>query len=94
MESRSAKHTLYDFSRLEETECALAISPCPQLNAAKDAEEVARSARTDDPPHGRRRVQARRQPVVDDHDLTETLGIGWAISLAISVALIILVSGG
>ena len=94
MKSIFAKHTLYDFSKLEETECALAISPCPQLNAAKGAEEVARIARADGAPHSRRPVRAWQQALADDHDMTETLGISWAIALAISVALVIFLSGG
>jgi hypothetical protein len=94
MKAMPASHTLYDNLKLDETEFALAISPCPQIEESKDIGENTEYARNRSGPDRRRQAQRSRQTVFDDHDLTETLTIGWAIALAIAVALAVYVSGG
>lgn len=94
MKAMPASHTLYDSSKLEETEFALAISPCPQIEKSKHIRENTEFARKRSGLDRRRQAQTSRQPVIDDHDLTETLTIGWAIALAIAVALAVYVTGG
>ena len=94
MKSMSIGPMRHDYSSFEETECALAISPCPQLDAAKDVAESTQLACAGNAPERHLPDQARRQPAFDGYDLTETLSIGWAIALTIAVALIIGASGG
>lgn len=94
MKAMPASHTLYDNLMLEETEFALAISPCPQIDESQDIGENTEFARKRSGLDRRRQAQRSRQTVFDDHDLTQTLTIGWAIALAIAVALAVYVSGG
>jgi len=94
MKAMRAGHTFNDNSKLEETEFALAISPCPQIEEAKDIGENTEFARKFSGLDRRRQAQTSRQTVFDDHDLTESLTIGWAIALAIAVALAVYVTGG
>jgi hypothetical protein len=89
-----ASHTLYDNPKLEDTEFALAISPCPQIEGSKDIGEITEFARKRRGLDRRHQAQRSRGTVFDDHDLTETLTIGWAIALAIAVALAVYASGG
>ena len=94
MKAMRTSHTLYGNREFEETEFALAISPCPQINESKDIGENTEFARKPSDPDLRRQARGPSQTVFDDHDLTETLTIGWAIALAIAVALAVYVSGG
>lgn len=93
MKSMPASHALYDELTFEETEFALAISPCPQIEESRNIVENTEIASKRSGPD-RRQAQMSSQTVFDDHDLTETLTIGWAIALAIAVALAVYVSGG
>jgi hypothetical protein len=94
MKAMPASHTLYENLKFEETECALAVSPCPQIQQSKDTGENTEFARKRGGLDRRGQTQRSRQTIFDDHDLTETLTIGWAIALAIAVALAVYVSGG
>ena len=94
MNTISVRRALNDYSKFEETECALDISPCPRLDAANTAEENTRFVRADFTPLSRPTVEAWRQTDFDDNKLTETLSISWVIALAIAVALVVGVSGG
>ena len=94
MNAMPASHTPYDNFKLEQTECALALSPRAQIEPSKDIGETAKFASNYSGPERRRQGQSSRQTVLDEHDLTETLTIGWAIALAIAVALAVYVSGG
>ena len=78
---------------LEETEFALAISPCPRIEESKDIRENAQCARQRGGTVRCGRAQRSRDAVFDDNQLTESLSIGWAIALAIAVAVVIHVSG-
>lgn len=94
MKAMTTSHALYDGPKLEETEFALALSPCPQIDQSKDFGKDAGFERRRSGLDRRRQAQRSRRTVLDDHDLTETLTIGWAIALAIAVALAVYVSGG
>jgi hypothetical protein len=94
MKAMPASHSLYDNLALEETEFALAISPCPQIEESKATGENTEFTRKRSEPNRRHRAQSSSQSVLDDHELTQTLTIGWAIALAIAVALAVYVSGG
>jgi hypothetical protein len=95
VKAMSASHTPYDDNpQLEETEFALAIAPCPQIEGSKDIGENMGSVRSRSGKDGRASVQGSRRTVLDDHELTETLTISWAIALAIAVALAVYISGG
>jgi hypothetical protein len=93
MKVMPAGHTRFDNSQLEETVFALAIAACPQVEGSKDIGENTEFPRNGRGLDRRRRAQRSRQTVLDDHELTETLTIGWAITLAIAVALAVYVSG-
>lgn len=94
MKAMPAGHALYDNSKLEETEFALAISPCPQIEGSKDTGENTQFARKRSGPDRRRQGQTSRETGFDDYDLSETLTVGWSIALAIAVAVLVYVSGG
>jgi hypothetical protein len=96
MKTMPAGQTVHDNPKLGETEFALAISPCPQIEQPKDigAGRERRRSGLDRRRQPRRQAQSSREALVDDHDLTETLTIGWAIALAIAVALAVYVSRG
>lgn len=94
MKAMSASRYLYDNSKLEETEFALAISPCPQIEGAKDTADSMEPATQRSGPDRRRQPPSSRQTPLQDNDLIETLTIGWAIALAIAIALVIYTSGG
>ena len=93
MKAMPTSHATYDYSKFEETEFALAISPCPQIAEPKDIGEDAEFARKRSGLDRRRHAQGSHQTDFDDNVLTETLTIGWAIALAIAVAAVIHVSG-
>jgi hypothetical protein len=94
MKAMTASRILYDYSKLEETESALAISPCPRIEESKDdgknTQFTCKRSGLD------RRSQDRTSPqtVFDDDDLTATLTVGWAIALVSAVAVVVYVSGG
>jgi hypothetical protein len=94
MKAMPASHTLYDNRTLEETEFALAISPCPQIEESKDIGLNTEFIREHSGLDGRGQAQRSRQTVFDNHELTQNLTIGWAIALAVAVALVVYVSGG
>jgi hypothetical protein len=94
MKAMPASQYLYDHSKLEETEFALAISPCPQIDGVKDKGDSMESATQRSGPEHRRQPQSSRQTPSHETDLIETLTIGWAIALAIAIALVIYTSGG
>ena len=94
MKAMSASRYLYDDSKLEETEFALAISPCPQIEGAKDTGDSMEPAMQRRAPDRRRQPRRARQTPFQENDLIETLTIGWAIALAIAIALVIYTSGG
>ena len=89
MKAMPASPALHDYSKLEETEFALAISPCPQIRGSKDNGESTEFTCRRSGRDRRRQVQMSRPKVFDDNDLTETLTVGWAIALAIGVALVV-----
>jgi hypothetical protein len=93
MKTMPASRTLYGNHALEETEFALAISPCPHIEESRDAGEDTEFIRERSGLSGRRQAQWSRQTVFDNHDFTENLTIGWAIALAVAVALVVYVSG-
>ena len=93
MKAMSASRYLYDDSKLEETEFALAISPCPQIEGARDTGDSMEPAMQRSAPD-RRQARSARQTPFQENDLIETLTIGWAIALAIAIALVIYTSGG
>ena len=94
MKAMSAGRYLYDDSKLEETEFALAISPCPQIEGAKDTGDSTEPAARRSAPERRSQSRSSRQTPFQENDLIETLTIGWAIALAIAIALVIYTSGG
>lgn len=94
MKSTSASYMLHDNSALEDTEFALAISPCPRIDESKDIGVHTEITRERIGADRRRQAQRSRQSGFDDNELTETLTIGWAIALAIAVAMVVYVSGG
>jgi hypothetical protein len=94
-----AGQTVCDNPEPGETEFALAVSPCPQIEPSKDIGEKTefasrRSGLDRRRHHPRSQSQRKRETVPEDHDLTETLTIGWAIASAIAVALAVYVSRG
>ncbi len=94
MKTMPASRALYDYSKLEDTEFALAISPCPRIEESKDIGETADFACARSGLERRRQAQMPRQTVIDEYELTGPLTIGWAIALAMAVALVIHASGG
>jgi hypothetical protein len=93
MKTMPASRTLYGNRALEETEFALAISPCPKIEESRDVGENTQFIRERSGLGARRRAQWSRQTVFDNHDITENLTIGWAIAMAVAVALVVYVSG-
>jgi hypothetical protein len=88
MKAMRATHESCDLSAFDDTEFALAISPCPQINGANDAPENTLGA-------GERSEYERMyQAFPLEEELTETLTIGWGIALAMAVALVVYASGG
>jgi len=88
MKAIRARHESYEASALDETEFALAISPCPKIDAPNEPQGDAQDA-------ARRSERERsRQAFLREDELTETLTIGWGIALAMAVALVVYVSGG
>lgn len=94
MKAIRASHSFYENSTLEETEFALAISPRPQIEDSQDIGEGVEVARERSGLDHRGRVPGPRLTAFQEPDLTETLTVGWAIALAIAVALTVYVSGG
>jgi len=87
MKAIRAAHKSYELSALDETEFALAISPCPQIEKPNDP--AANTERA-----GERSEPERSQALFREDDLTDTLTIGWGIALAIAVAIVVYTSGG
>ncbi len=92
MKAMPAKHAPCDYSKFEDTEFSLAISPCPRIEESKDiCAEFA---------HERSGLQRRGEPqlspptVFDEHRRIEALTIAWAIALAIALAVAIHASAG
>jgi hypothetical protein len=81
-----ASHTFYDYSKLEETESALAISPCPRIEESTHIGENTEFANKRGGLDYRRRAQRSRQTGFDNNDLTESLAVGGAIAFAITIA--------
>lgn len=98
MKTMLAGHACCDDSQLEETEFALAISPCPQLDAWRDADGGAQTIHQRSGIERRRRAR-RSGPAdfsardFDESKFTNSLAIGWVIALAIAVWAGIYVSG-
>jgi hypothetical protein len=87
--------TVYDYSKFEETEFALAISPCPQIAGSRDIGENTQFARKRSGLDRRRQVQMSRQTAFQDDGLTGILSMGLAIiALAITGLLVVYFSGG
>ena len=94
MKAMPASQMLYDNLKLEETEFALSVSPHPQIEKSKDSGKNTELAGESSGLERRSQAQRPRRTVFDEHDLTETLTIGWAMALAIAVALAVYASGG
>ena len=94
MKATRASRSFYDDSTLEETEFALAISPCPQIEGAHDIWGRAETPRERSGPDHRRRAPSPHQRAFHEHDATETLTLAWALGLAFAVALTVYVSHG
>jgi hypothetical protein len=98
MKAARASQSRYENSTLEETEFALAISPCPRIEGMQDAGAGAEVARERSGLAPRRQVPSPQQAEFRENDLsndlTETLTVGWALALAIAVALTVFISGG
>lgn len=94
MKVMHASRTFYEYPQFEETEFALAIAPSRQIEGSKNIGENTEFARNRSRPDPRDQAQRSRQAVLDDQELTEALTIGWAIVLAIAVALAVYASGG
>lgn len=94
MKATPVSRYLYDNTKLEDTEFALAISPCPQIAEAREFRDSAHPAsKRSGSSHGRQPRESRRTRF-DDNELVESLTMGWAIALAIAVALVVYTSGG
>lgn len=93
MNTMLANHYSCDDSMFEETEIALAISPCPKIDELEDTGLFIQFA------HKRSGIDRRRQtqksyPAVSGGNIkTNVLAIVWVIALAIAVAIGIYVSG-
>lgn len=94
MKAMSASRTVYEDSKLDDTEFALAISPCPRIEESNDLGANPELMLGHSPHVARRQVQRAHETALDEDELTETLTVGWAIALAIAVAVVICVSGG
>lgn len=93
MKAMPAGRYLNDDSKLEETEFALAVSPCPRIAVPKGVGNSMETATQRSGPERRRELQSSRQTPFHETDLIETLTIGWAVALAIAIALVIYTSG-
>jgi hypothetical protein len=93
MKTMSASHSIYGNRALEETEFALDISPCPQIEESMGIGKSAEFAGERSVLGDHRQPQWSRRTDSDNHDLAENLTIGWAIALAVAVALVVYVSG-
>jgi hypothetical protein len=88
MKSTHTMHKSYDHSAFDETEFALAVSPCPQIERPNDpAANAQRTTR-------RSAEQAPYRASLREDEVTETLTIAWGIALAIAVAIVVYTSGG
>ncbi|MBK5104566.1 MAG: hypothetical protein JJE42_09980 [Burkholderiales bacterium] len=93
MNQMRASHHLYDDPVLEETEFALAISPCPQIERPKDSKESSASLRTFSKSVPRRQAPTSSRKRFGGRDFTDALTIGWAIAFAVAVALAVHAAG-
>jgi len=89
-----ADQYLHDNSMFEDTESALAISPCPQVDGTSEIRDGTQSASQHSGLEKSPRPQIVRQTRFHENELVETLTMGWAIALAIAVALVVYTSGG
>ena len=94
MKAIRARQYLYDDSTLDETEFALAISPCPQIDGGQAVANLAQTGHERSALDRHPQIPSARQTAVHDNDLTETLTMGWALALALAVALTVYLSGG
>jgi hypothetical protein len=92
MKSIAADDAIRNDPQLRETECALAISPVPRIDWPNEAGMQAQLAPTAGAGRRPGAAQTRRKTDCDDA-LTDTLSIGWAIAIAIAVALTVYTSG-
>ncbi len=89
-----AGHEHYDIPGLEESEFSLGIPPCPMHIQPEQAAQTAKIAlRQSEPEYG---SPGRGSSSADrgNDDSTPALTVGWAIALALAVAVVILISGG
>lgn len=97
MNTMRASQSFYDNSVLDDTEFALAISPCPRIEGSQDVEaqqpECSDCRCERSGPELRRGVEYQRRLAFDEDGPTEVLTIGWAIALAGAASLVIYVSG-
>ena len=94
MKAPPADQYLHDNSMFEDTESALAISPCPQVDGTSEIRDGTQSASQHSGLEQSPRPQIARQTRFHENELVETLTMGWAIALAIAVALVVYTSGG
>jgi len=94
MKATRASRSFYDDSTLEETEFALAISPCPQIEGAHDIGGRTETPRERSGLDHPRRVPSPRQTALHEQDVSETLTLAWALGLAFAVALTVYLSHG
>ena len=94
MKATPASRYLYDNTKLEDTEFALAISPCPQVVEAREFSDSAEPASKRSGSSHSREPRVSRRTRFHENELVESLTMGWAIALAIAVALVVYTSGG
>lgn len=94
MKAIGARQYLYGDAALDETEFALAISPCPQIEGGQAVANPAQTGRERSALDRHQRIPSAPQTAVHENDLTETLTMGWALALALAVALTVYLSGG
>jgi len=93
MNQMRASRRLYDDPMLEETEFALAISPCPRIERPKVSGETRADTHTFSGPVPRRQEPIARRKLFQGRDFTDALTIGWAIAFAVAVALAVHAAG-
>lgn len=96
MNTMRASHSSYDNSVLDDTEFALAISPCPRIEGSQDIgaqQPECSDCKCERSGPEYRRVEYPRHLAFDEDGPTEVLTIGWAIALASAAGLVIYVSG-
>ena len=94
MNARANTDRLWADPQLRETEFALAISPVPRIESAT---EPAHAARFQQKGGTHQRFFSDRvsgSAAFEDETLMDALSLGWAIAIAIAVALTVYTSGG